>query len=333
MKCIQLIAVLVMTNLTYGQTSLSGRIINEAYEPIPFVNMGIIAMNLATLSEENGQFTMDFRSAEISNQFIKIEHVGYKDTSVSVLHLLLTDNQIILKARDRKLETIEINTTEKSDNICLGSGHFGMSAWLLLDTLGTGESFALLVDNTNSLNDTMKYYAKKVELGMGEIKDCELRFGLRICAVDSSTGLPGQDLLPTPVIKTFEIKERFYHLDYSIQFDISDFGLVIEQPVFIVIEHLQLDSERDETKAFLDEYKKKHPRLVLLKETVKDGDTLEFESYMFITNKLPIPAISRARSKNAVKNSVVLTKSSTNTPWKPMPFVPDFRICGAILNQ
>ncbi|MCY1511137.1 TonB-linked outer membrane protein, SusC/RagA family [compost metagenome] len=80
---------LLLTTVVKAQ-NLQGKIIDElSHEPIPFVSVGIVGTNMATVSNENGEFIIKAEKLPVSLRF---GHVSYLQ-----LDMLVTTNQQLLQ--------------------------------------------------------------------------------------------------------------------------------------------------------------------------------------------------------------------------------------------
>ena len=79
MKKVLLVALFLFTTLfTFGQNIADGVIKNaQTNEPIPYVNIGILNRDKGTVSNENGEFTLEIPN-EFINDTIKISSIGYE---------------------------------------------------------------------------------------------------------------------------------------------------------------------------------------------------------------------------------------------------------------
>jgi putative peptide zinc metalloprotease protein len=94
--------ILFLSFLGYGQNTLSGKIKNQDNMPIQFANIHETNSKIGVISNENGEFTINFSTIKLQDS-IFVSCVGYKNKAISVLNsgkyieIILQKNIITLK--------------------------------------------------------------------------------------------------------------------------------------------------------------------------------------------------------------------------------------------
>lgn len=101
------LTILLSTCKIYSQTSITGRVINEDNEPIPYSSIGIQDSNIGTISDENGNYKLIIPHG--LNENIIFTSIGYMDGNISKNELVRNPN-ITLKYNPITLENIVIIT-------------------------------------------------------------------------------------------------------------------------------------------------------------------------------------------------------------------------------
>ncbi len=79
-------------------------------EPIPFVNIGILGKNIGTVSDTNGQFTLDIPQSEIvPKDTLRFSSIGYQSLDFLVKDLATLPKEIKLQKTTLLLPTVTIN--------------------------------------------------------------------------------------------------------------------------------------------------------------------------------------------------------------------------------
>ena len=76
---------LLLPSISIAQTTLSGKIVNSSDQTgIPYVNIGIPNENTGTVSDENGEFKIEFENLSKEDS-VRISSLGYETVDISIL--------------------------------------------------------------------------------------------------------------------------------------------------------------------------------------------------------------------------------------------------------
>lgn len=291
--------------------------------PISFAKVICSKHKVGTLSEENGAFVFNLNINMSPTDSIEIRHVGFETIYFQIKEFIKIDT-IRMRQANTNLHKVEVKGIQSKKLSLLGniSGYAGV---ILLDTLGSGSSYALKINNKDlNAKEAGAYYLKKINIDVASAHHTMVRLGIRICEIDTITNLPGKDLLPQQIIKEFKVHKPFYPSSVELSFDISNFGFVLDRPVYVIFEHLQLEREKEATRTFLKNYQEEHPGLVKQKETITKTDTIEYVSYRFLglDKKRPYVAIAGCISGKCLEKNQPLMKEVSYENWELSPFAP-----------
>ena len=133
-----LIVILVFTKVSPGisQKDISGRILDVNGQFIPYVNIGVPERATGTVSDQEGNFTLDFLK---QGDTVLISAIGYEDKLIpfewlvemaaqeSVIDIVLKDKEytlesIVIKGKKIKSETVRIGSKNKNRGHSIGFG-------------------------------------------------------------------------------------------------------------------------------------------------------------------------------------------------------------------
>lgn len=104
---------LLMTTFSYTQNEIiiTGKIINENNEPLPYVNIGVVDTPLGTISSLNGNFKL-YLNEEIAQQsIVRFSYLGYETQDFTIEKLLQSENMLIILKEDAfTLSMIEVRS-------------------------------------------------------------------------------------------------------------------------------------------------------------------------------------------------------------------------------
>ena len=153
---IAMIIVFFFVLTSFGQISISGKIMDESNVPIPYVNIGIKEQGIGTITDREGKFQITLPD-KFSNSMISISHVGYKQLNFEVAKM---PKEIFLKSHPINLKPITV-ISKKYKRKVLGNqskGGLFMSGFSKGDMGGEiGRKFSI---KQPSIIEKMGFYVK-----------------------------------------------------------------------------------------------------------------------------------------------------------------------------
>ena len=98
-----------------GQLAYEG-VVRDAVtgEPIPFVNIGIVDRGIGTISDENGEFLLEFRPREVKKgDIIRMSSLGYLPHEIPITLLKEDVLKLIVRLKPKPLSLDEVVLTDK----------------------------------------------------------------------------------------------------------------------------------------------------------------------------------------------------------------------------
>lgn len=109
------LAILFSTNL-HGQV-ITGKIINELNkEPVEYASIGIIDMPVGTITDGNGNFSLDVTNQSVENK-VRISMIGYKPKTFKIEELLINGNIIALEEKYYEISEVVVRPNGKSRKV------------------------------------------------------------------------------------------------------------------------------------------------------------------------------------------------------------------------
>ena len=216
--------------------TVSGHVVDELGDPVPFVNIGIKQTNLGTISDPDGSFILDLPLDSVSDS-LTFSSIGYAPFDLPI-HQRSPDLQITLKQHAVLLDEVSIEAKKSFQRTRLGYMK-GSDGLLPLDSLQGGAAVATLF--SAPVDD---FYLDKLQYRLLYNSKDTSRFRLHIYAFDQSCECPGQELLKEEII--LEGTKRYGWE----RFDVADKHIFIHQPKFFI--GLEWLNDRASRKEMLD---------------------------------------------------------------------------------
>ena len=209
------VTVLLFTSIKFLACSqmISGKIVNEANgNPLEFVSVGVISLNIGTVSDEKGFFNIDLKDVSPTAQ-VRVSMIGFVAQTFSVKDLLKKDNLVRLNEQVIDLNEVVVKASQTKRKV-LGtksSTRFIVTGW---GGYGTGGERGIKIE----VNSQPIFVEKlNFHVAVNTFDSLLLRLHIR----NIKNGVPKNELLPdnilTKVISTgwFEINLEKYNLSYN----------------------------------------------------------------------------------------------------------------------
>ncbi|WP_026463940.1 carboxypeptidase-like regulatory domain-containing protein [Adhaeribacter aquaticus] len=322
-RLIQRLALIILTvaftpNFLYGQTVISGEILNKnTREPVSYANLGIRNSNVGTISNENGSFSIAIPSG-LTNDTLVFSAIGYERKQFPVGNFRSEKAfTIYLEEKINLLSTVIITPGKEKKKVFELGNKAILGGNLETDTTYAGRAISLLIENKgiNFQGLLFPAYLEKARLYILRNNLKSFKFRVRVNEVDGLTGQPGNDLLQKSIVVQSSIKKGW------LEFDLSELNLQVTKPFFITFEQIIDLQDRVGIADGYREYMHKHPKEILT-------DTIEFEGKkqlrQTITKKginLPGTFIAYSNSAFGLKNYVTFLRETSFSQWQKMPFI------------
>jgi hypothetical protein len=228
MKKILFIIILISLNFYFSQNiEIERKVKSNNNQKLEFVNIGIFKKNIGTISDENGLFTITFDKSFLKDS-LTFSYVGYENLSIKIEDIRLTNQkEFILIEQPTVLKEVLISSKK-----------------LKIKKLGTTSYVSMVagyVWSKENLNRDILEHAKFLNIKKPS-KILNLNLNLFNVIADSTMFRLNfysiKDNLPDKKINTENIVLNRKIVNGWNQFDLSEFDLKFDKPVFITFEYI-----------------------------------------------------------------------------------------------
>jgi hypothetical protein len=227
MKKIFLAICILFLNFTFSQITINGIVKSEANIPLQYVNIGIKNKNVGTISDEKGNFSITIDNTRI-NELLTFSYLGFEEKTVKIEDLIkLKFQEIILKEKIIEIEEVLIISKKASE--------------LKIGTKSYSSMVAGYVRANNDKNNDIQEFAKKIKLkkpsvlldvniNLFNVKTDTANFRINIYNIEND--LPNEKINIENIIVKKKVENGWN------KFDLQNFNLKYNVPIFITIEYL-----------------------------------------------------------------------------------------------
>ena len=207
--------------------------------PVEFVNIGIVGKNVGTVSDRNGNYTLQI-PAEFHDDTLKFSSIGYEAVTMLVSDFINRNNDTIFM-KEKQYPIREVVVTPRTETLILGNRRKGLAAFFLSDLYeNRGMEIGIILDPRNNkvflkkltLNDVMINFS--LDGGKTFVDNIEgqdtMLFRLNLYNVNSRNEF--ENILTQPVYIKWDTNNKVYLKE----FDISEHNLVIENKTLLTLE-------------------------------------------------------------------------------------------------
>jgi hypothetical protein len=207
-----LLHMILVCGVLKAQTVITGKLVNEKNEGIPFASIGSIKQNTGVLSNDNGSFTLELNEYNETDS-IKFFAIGYKERTIPIVELKTNSlNELRLQQDDKTLEEVEVSA-KKLYRKKLGVIKYdktNCSGFVGIGKNWKGVETAIRIPNSN------KQLMKVVDFQFYIIKNTlpdSLTFRLNIYS--SNEFFPTKNMLKRSIVFKTAVKQGEVSLDLS----------------------------------------------------------------------------------------------------------------------
>jgi hypothetical protein len=257
---------LFIANASIAQITITGKVVNAATkEPIGYANIGIANSSIGTLSNLDGSFFILLPAKNIGDS-LTFSALGFARKSIVLREATSGDNLTIsLEEKAIVLNPIEI-TNRKPKNKTFEVGNRQVRGGVLeTDTLYAGGAVSLLIDSHLEKELEFPVYLQKASLRIFKNNLSQLKFRVRVNAVDPITGAPGDDLLHQSMVMESAMRKGW------LDFDFTTLNFVVHKPFFITFEQILDVSDRTKIADGYREFMVTHPDKLEIDTVIFEG--------------------------------------------------------------
>jgi hypothetical protein len=235
MKKIFLAICFLFLNFTFSQITINGIVKSEANIPLQYVNIGIKNKNIGTISDEKGNFSITIDNTRI-NELLTFSYLGFEEKTVRIEDIIkLKSQEIILKEKIIQIEEVLIISKKASE--------------LKIGTKSYSSMVAGYVRANNDKNNDIQEFAKKIKLkkpsvlldvniNLFNVKTDTASFRINIYNIKND--LPNERINTENIIVKKKVENGWN------KFDLQNFDLKYNVPIFITIEYLPKKMDEEE---------------------------------------------------------------------------------------
>lgn len=269
----------VSLSMAFSQTVIEGKLLKTRDgAPIAYANIGIVNTPVGTISNADGTFEIRIPE-KYTRDTLLFAALGYQRKSFPVksldgkrdLVVFLSEQITVLKSL-----TIKSKKIRPTRSAALGNKHHN-AASIYADSTAAGSAMALLIENKYPASHpelTLPCYITKARLRIAHNTFDNFKVRVRFLAVDSLTGLPGEDLVDESIIITSRMRKGW------LEVDLTERRIRINTiPFYIAFEWLIDDEDRLILLEQYQEFKRQFPGKVTVDTIVVDGEKIAFNSW------------------------------------------------------
>ncbi len=228
MKTALILLFFAVSHLGMAGTQLVGSVSDEQQRPVPFVSIGFVNTNIGTVSDMQGNFTLNLNEFPLGSQTLRLSCIGYQaieivinESSNEKLHITMLESiteltevvvrptRTVTKLKGNKSEDTAIKTNlaiSREPNMNLGSA--------------VGRRFGM--DNSLNFLKTFKFFVAANNF------DTVL---VRVTFHAIEKGKPGKPLHQTGIYQPIVQHKRGW-----VAIDLSPYALVVQEDLIAVVE-------------------------------------------------------------------------------------------------
>lgn len=210
----------------YSQ-NINGKIVDSLNVAIPYTNIGVIDQNIGTVSDENGNFSLNLMNLNPDFK-IMISNIGYKTKKYSIedfINVINSKKQIVLEEKYYNLEEVTIYSKGLKSHIL---GNKTTSSLIEVgfknNSLGSEVGIKIKIKHKPTYIDSFNFF-------ITSSKYDSLFFRLNIYSIKNN--MPSQNLLSKNIYFSTNIKKG------KVSIDLSKYNIIIYQDVIITIEYVK----------------------------------------------------------------------------------------------
>lgn len=227
MRKIVLLTILLLFNFSYSQNIKIGGIVKtNNNKRLEYVNIGIKEKNIGTISNEDGTFLITINKSLLKDS-LTFSYVGYKNLTIKIEDIKSKNqNEFILIEQPTELNEVTISARKRKIKKLGTTSYVSMVAGYLWSR----ENFENrdIVEHAKYLNIKKPSKILHLNINLFNVFTDSITFRVNFYTV--------KDQLPNKKIQNILLSENIKEGWNS--FDLNDFDLKFDQPVFITFEYI-----------------------------------------------------------------------------------------------
>lgn len=208
----------------YAQSLQSTILDFNTNKPIPYVNIGILGKSIGTVSDEEGNFTLDApKTGWSTRDTLRFSSIGYQSVDYVLLHENQFPKTIALKPLTLILPTVVINPKKFKRAKVLGHRNDSPKMVFYFQSNRLGTELCNLIEVKKG-----SYFLKKAQFNIAQNKFGLLYF--RVHVYENDAGKPSANLLRQELIVSTDLKSG------TLSVDLTPHNLVLKKDFFLGLE-------------------------------------------------------------------------------------------------
>ena len=228
------ILICLVSHSIYGQNVYEGIIKNaQTNEPISYVNIGILNREKGTVSNENGEFTIEIPN-EFINDTIKVSSIGYEPRHFianEFIKALKSNMNITLSEKVIELNEVVVSNKNLKEKI-LGNKTKSRKLRGGFRNAQLGNELGIKIKIKKNPTYITKFHANLTS-NTGE----KMKFRLNFYSIEK--GLPKEKLIKQNIIFSIDSKEGEFTVN------LSKYNLIIEEDFYLTMELIENEGNKE----------------------------------------------------------------------------------------
>lgn len=224
-----LISFLFLSFFGFGQTFISGQVIDtQTQEPLPYVNIGLLDLNLGTVSDEQGFFEFEIPSQVDRSARLRFSMIGFQTQEYSLKDYIDQDLFFISMAEETTALEEVVVSSQRTQFVTkiLGNKNTSKLVYAAFTTNRLGNEMGFVVRQRKR-----PMILKKFNISIVQNDFVPLRFRLNFYSVEN--GMPHTTLLEENILIETDITSGI------VTKDLTPYEIVIDQDFFVAIEWIE----------------------------------------------------------------------------------------------
>jgi len=214
-----------MTVISIAQISITGRVLNESNESLPYATINIEGSKCGTLSDENGYFELSCLKDTIEERGVLVRYLGYETKKLNVEEF---DNykEIILSPTGITLEEISVLASRRSNkDIYKIEYDINKPRYYYQTNVESTYQLASYIENNNKSSG----YLSEIVFYVGKAASDKVPIRLNFYNVDFECSCPNKELNSRNIIVNVKRgRNRIDLKEYEIILNGNDFYVAFE---------------------------------------------------------------------------------------------------------
>jgi hypothetical protein len=208
---------------------INGKVIDSESNPVGYVNIGIVGKNIGTVSDENGNFTLELKDQN-NNDTLKFSMIGFisLEFNIGKFKRQHSNEKIIQITLNKSITTLSEVTVRPKKYVTKIVGNTANSVRF---TMGFQSN-----DLGNELGTVMKIkkshtFIENVNFNIAVNNYDSVTFRLNIYKMEN--GFPAENILKEPIFVTIVGNTR------TLSIDLKKYNLIVEDDFFVSLEWIK----------------------------------------------------------------------------------------------